>query len=200
MSERIDEDRLADHFDRSRWKKVIKYVKPYRKDMAILLAAAVITAFFDAIFPIMTKYAIAQFITPGRLHGLGLFATVFVVLAACQALFNVIYSRRAIVIEMGVGRDMKDDLFSHVQELSMDYFNSTPVGFVLARVMLDTNSLGAVFSWSLSDFVFNIAYVIFALLVGLLAIFCHRGNIKRLIEHTEHRLDFAKINKLSRKK
>lgn len=162
MSERMDEYRLADHFDRGRWKKVIRYLKPYRKDLAILLAAAVITAFFDAIFPIMTKYAIAEFINPKRLHGLGLFATVFVVLAACQALFNVIYSRRAIVIEMGVGRDMKDDLFSHVQELSMDYFNNTPVGFVLARVMLDTNSLGAVFSWSLSDFVFNIAYVVFA--------------------------------------
>ena len=60
---------------------------------------------------------------------------------------------------MGVGRDMRYDLFSHVQELSLDYFNQTPVGFILARIMSDTQSLGAVFSWRLSAFAWNLAYI-----------------------------------------
>ncbi len=162
MSDRLDEYALADKFDFSRWKKILKYINPYKRDVFILLFAAVVTAFFDAIFPVMTKFAISSFITPGKLLGLGRFALAFLTLGACQALFNVVYSKKAIVIEMGVGRDMKDDLFSHVQELSMDYFNSTPVGFIHSRVMLDTNSIGTVFSWGLSDFVFNTAYILFA--------------------------------------
>ena len=41
--------------------------------------------------------------------------------------------------------------------------------------------------------------VIFSIIVGALAIFCHRANIKRLMSHTENRLDFSKISKLGKK-
>ena len=44
-----------------------------------------------------------------------------------------------------------------------------------------------------------LAFVVFATAAGLLAIFQHRGNIQRLIEGKENRLDFAKISKISRK-
>ena len=42
--------------------------------------------------------------------------------------------------------------------------------------------------------------IVFALILSMLAIFCHRENIVRLIHHRENKLDFAKINALSRKK
>ena len=43
-------------------------------------------------------------------------------------------------------------------------------------------------------------FVVFAIAAAALAIFQHRGNIKRLIEGQENRLDFAKISKISKKK
>ncbi len=46
----------------------------------------------------------------------------------------------------------------------------------------------------------NLAYVIFAIIAGALAIFCHRANIRRLLSHTENKLDFSKITALSKKK
>ena len=39
-----------------------------------------------------------------------------------------------------------------------------------------------------------------AFMVGVLAIYSHQANIKRLLSGTENKLDFAKINKLSRKR
>ena len=42
-------------------------------------------------------------------------------------------------------------------------------------------------------------YIVFALIMCALALFCHRGNIRRLIDHTENRLDFTRISKLSQK-
>ena len=157
-----DEYALADRFDFPQWKRIFRYVRPYRRHLVILLAAAVITAFFDSVFPLMTRYAIANFIQKATLEGIVSFTVAFVALALMQTVFNVIYSKRAITIEMSVGRDMKRDLFRHVQELSLDYFNATPVGFILARIMSDTDSMGAIFSWWLSDLVFNLAYVLFA--------------------------------------
>ena len=43
----------------------------------------------------------------------------------------------------------------------------------------------------------NTGYIVFALIMCVLAVFCHRANIKRLINHTENRLDFSAISKLS---
>ena len=54
--------------------------------------------------------------------------------------------------------------------------------------------LVAILHWS------NKGYVVFAVLMGALAIFCHRSNIKRLLSRTENRLDFSKISKLGKKK
>ena len=42
-------------------------------------------------------------------------------------------------------------------------------------------------------------FLIFAVMASALAIFQHRGNIKRLLNGEENRLDFGKISKLSRK-
>ena len=43
-------------------------------------------------------------------------------------------------------------------------------------------------------------FIVFALVYSALALFAHRSIIARLINHTENKLDFAKINKLSSKK
>ena len=157
--EKHDEYALAARFNWAEWKRIFKYVSPYKKHVIALLIAAVGTGIFDAIFPMMTRYAITNFIEAKTLNGIWLFVAAFLTLALIQLWFNVRYTQHAIVIEMGVGRDMRYDLFSHVQELSLDYFNQTPVGFILARIMSDTQSLGAVFSWRLSAFAWNLAYI-----------------------------------------
>lgn len=44
------------------------------------------------------------------------------------------------------------------------------------------------------------AYVVFSIVAAVLAIFCHRSNISRLIHHCENRLDFSKIKKFNQKR
>lgn len=42
-------------------------------------------------------------------------------------------------------------------------------------------------------------YMVFAIIMSLLSIYCHRSNILRLIRGEENKLDFGKINQISRK-
>jgi len=155
--DRFDEQALADRFDTKQWKRVVKYLAPYKKHFFFLLFAAIGTGIFDAIFPLMTRYAIAEFITKRTSDGIVKFTLRFIVLAFMQCILNVIYSKESITIEMNVDRDLRYDIFSHVQELSLDYFNDTPVGFILARVMSDTDKIGAAFSWIMSNILWNTA-------------------------------------------
>ena len=52
----------------------------------------------------------------------------------------------------------------------------------------------AIFHWC------DWGYILFAVILGAMALFCHRSNIKRLLNKNENKLDFDKINKLSKKK
>ena len=42
-------------------------------------------------------------------------------------------------------------------------------------------------------------YIFFAIVCGLLSLYCHRGNLMRLIRGEENRLDFKKISRISSK-
>mgnify|MGYP002233806260 CR=1 FL=1 len=97
---------------------------------------------------------------PGRARGWAgtPWATSAVVLA--QMLCTMIFARSALKVEMYLGRDLKKRLFTHLQTLSFSYYNTTPVGTIMARVMSDANRIGSVFAWSLVDIFWSAAYVI----------------------------------------
>ena len=68
---------------------------------------------------------------------------------------------------MYVGRDMKRASFNHLQTLSFSYYNQNSVGYIHARVMSDTNRIGSLVSWSLMDGVWNVTYLLGAIVVML---------------------------------
>ncbi|NCB04379.1 MAG: ABC transporter ATP-binding protein, partial [Clostridia bacterium] len=81
----------------------------------------------------------------------------------------VLFSRTCMRIEMKMGRDLKRRAFLHLQELSFSYYNTTPVGYILARVMSDTSRISGLIAWSLLDFFWAIAYIlgVFAAMLAL---------------------------------
>ena len=62
-------------------------------------------------------------------------------------------------IEMLMGRDMRDKLFHHLQTLSFSFYNVTPVGYLLARVMSDTNRIAGMIAWNFTDILWALFYV-----------------------------------------
>lgn len=159
-----DEYELANKFNWKEWKRILRFVKPYKKIITMLLTASIILAFFNALFPMLSRYAINTFVKDQTSEGLGVFIGLFLIVALIQGGFNVLWGILAMKIDLGIGKDMRYELFRHTQTLSVEYFNKTPVGFILARISNDTNSMGATFSWMLGSIVDCIAYIVFALI------------------------------------
>ena len=61
--------------------------------------------------------------------------------------------------EMYLGRDMKQRLFHHLQTLSFSFYNVTPVGYLLSRVMSDTNRIAGMIAWNFTDILWALFYV-----------------------------------------
>ena len=66
-------------------------------------------------------------------------------------------------IEMYLGRDLRRRLFTHLQELSFSFYNVTPVGYLISRVMNDTNKIAGMLAWNLADMLWALSYLIFVL-------------------------------------
>ena len=61
---------------------------------------------------------------------------------------------------MNVGKDLKRAQFVHLQKLSFSYYNTTPVGYIHARVMSDTLKIATVLAWGLVDMFWAFVYVL----------------------------------------
>ena len=148
------------NFSLKTWKRLAGFLAPYRFNMALVISTMIFTALLDIIIPLFQRYAIDNFIEAGTKANLAPYILLYVSVIAIQTLTVVIFSRQATQVEMKLGRDLKRASFVHLQELSFSYYNQNSVGYVLARVMSDTNRIAQTVAWGLVDLLWALAYVI----------------------------------------
>ena len=155
-----DEQEYTKSFQLGIWKRLIPLLGNYRRDFALLLIFNLASAVVDVALPLFQRYAIATFIEGDTLRGLIPYALCYLVVILFQALFVVAFSRNAMYIEMSLGRDLRQKLFHHLQTLSLSFYNVTPVGYLIAREMSDTNRIASMISWNLADLLWALFYVL----------------------------------------
>ena len=146
MDDYMNED-MAKRFSLGTWAKLAPFLKPLSWRLAAVAILMVLSAAVDAVVPLFTRYAVNHFVMPGTTAGLASFTIFYISVIVFQALTTVLYSRQSMVIEMNMGKHMKDVCFTHLQKLPLSFYNTTPVGYILARVMSDTNRIGSVIAW-----------------------------------------------------
>ena len=142
------------------WAKMLPFFKPYKKYFAITIGLNLLLAGVDVLVPLFQSYAIDHFIAPDTLDGIDSFAGTYVAMILLQTIFVYVSVRAATIIEMNVGKDLKWAQFEHLQTLSFSYYNTTPVGYIHARVMSDTLRIAGMTAWGLVDMFWAFVYVI----------------------------------------
>ena len=145
---RYEEQEFTKSFDIKIWKKVLPFIMNFKGILFMVIALNLFCALADIALPLFQRYAIDNFIEEKTLSGLGVFAAAYAVVIGLQALSVIFFTRGSMKIEMRLGRDMKKACFEHLQTLSFSYYNVTPVGYILARVMNDTNKIAGLVAWN----------------------------------------------------
>ena len=145
--------------------KLLPYLKPYRFIVISMILFGLLGSLVDIVLPLFQKYALNHFIAGETLDTIISFIVAYGIILAFQVIANMISAYQACQIEMYVGRDMKRASFNHLQTLAFSYFNQNSVGYIHARVMSDTNRIGSLVSWGLMDGVWNISYILGAVVV-----------------------------------
>ena len=163
---REDED-LEEQIDFGDIKRIGAYLKPYLRQGVIILAAVLSMSAIAVAIPYMTKTMIDTVIPskdPVRLFALG------AVFLLAIVVYELLLRYRTVAITQ-VGqlmlKDMRRDLFTHIQTLPFSYFDSRPHGKILIRVVNYVNTL----SDTLSSGLINVIADIFTFLLTLVVMF-----------------------------
>lgn len=138
---------------------MLPFFRPYYKYFITTISLNVLLVAVDVLVPLFQSYAIDHFIVPDTLKGIRIFALVYAAVIVTQTVCVFFSVRAAIHIEMNVGKDLKRAQFVHLQKLSFSYYNTTPVGYIHARVMSDTLKIASVLAWGLVDMFWALVYV-----------------------------------------
>ena len=147
--------------------RIIPYLKAYRWYYPAMILTALGGTLADIAIPLFQQYALNHFIGLGVLDTLGIFVALYVGVLIFQIVVNFTSTYIGSCIETWVNRDLRQTAFNHLQTLSFSYFNQNSVGYLHARVMSDTSRIGEMVSWILLDCLWNVSYLIGAVVVML---------------------------------
>jgi ATP-binding cassette subfamily B protein len=134
-------------------KRLLTYLKPYKVPVVktLLLMAVVIAV--ELFNPYLLKLGIDKFIAEGDWQNLFLLGGIMVI----ANIVAVVCSRSRMLIMGKVSNSIlltiRQQLYSHIQKLSFAFFDSRPVGKILARIIGDVNSLNDLFTNSVTSLI-----------------------------------------------
>lgn len=164
-----EEIRHADNerIDLRVWKRLVDYGLQYKARVIRTILVLLVVSGADLAYPLLTRYAINHFIVGGTLDGLGLFGTVYVLMVIAQGIGVILFVRGAGRLEMDICYDIRQDAFAHLQQLSFSYYDTTSVGWLMARLGSDVARLSEMIAWSVVDVMWALTFAVGVVIVLL---------------------------------
>ena len=122
-------------------KRVLKFISPYKGKIILMLLMALFTVTFTLYTPILIGEGVDTIIGPGNvktkalLRILGTLAMVVLGTAVTQWIMNLLTNQ----VTYGVVQDIRNQAFSHLQEVPVSYIDSNQPGDILSRIVADVS-------------------------------------------------------------
>ena len=105
----------------------------------------------DTIFPLLSKYAVDNFVEKQTIEGLGGFAVVYFIAASILAFLVFKFISSAGKLETLMAYDIRRIGFEKLQLLPLAYYDDKAVGWLMARMTSDITRLSETIAWGLVD-------------------------------------------------
>ncbi|MEO6057044.1 MAG: ABC transporter ATP-binding protein [Gemmatimonadales bacterium] len=168
---RTSDDRDASRagYDAALLRRLLGYLRPYRWLTGAAIALLMTQSALALVGPVLTQRVLDVAVPRHDLGLLGLLATLYLITLALD--FVVEYGGTLLTTFIGqrVMYDLRMQLFSHLQRLSIGYFDRHPVGRLMTRVTSDVETLNELFSSGVVT-IFGDAFTLVAIMGVMLAI------------------------------
>ncbi|WP_035495575.1 ABC transporter ATP-binding protein [Fusobacterium sp. oral taxon 370] len=118
-------------------KKFISYYKPHKKMFFLDLLAAFLISICDLFYPILTRSILYDFIPNKKLKTIFLFLFILALIYIFKMLSNYFVGYYGHIVGVKIQADMRRDLFKHIQNMPISYFDKNQTGDIMSRIVND---------------------------------------------------------------
>lgn len=162
------EEEFSTEFNGQTVLRILGLTKPHWPWLIGFVVTIGIVSALDAYFTFLGKQIIDEGILAGDRVALFQIIRTYALLTIVQVInvFGFIYL--AGVLGERVQYDLRKNTFNHLQNLSLSYFDRTPVGWIMSRVTSDSERIAQLVTWGLLDVTWgllNIGTAVYFMLV-----------------------------------
>ncbi len=172
-----EEEVLGKAYDSRLMARLLKYLRPYRWQVAVALVSIFLKSFADVLGPYLTKVAIDRYLAPAKglstgfwnwlsprpITGIGQIAGIYVGLLVFSFLLEFLQTYFMQWTGQKVMFDLRRQIFRHLQRLHVAFFDKNPVGRLVTRVTTDVDALNEMFTSGVVS-IFEDLFVLFGIL------------------------------------
>ncbi len=175
-----EEEVLGKAYDSRLMARLLKYLRPYRWQVAIALVSILLKSFADVLGPYLTKVAIDRYLAPkgaptatssgiwswlsqNAVTGIAQIAAIYVGLLVFSFLLEFLQTYFMQWTGQKVMFDLRRQIFRHLQRLHVAFFDKNPVGRLVTRVTTDVDALNEMFTSGVVS-IFEDLFVLFGIL------------------------------------
>jgi ATP-binding cassette subfamily B protein len=164
----FEEEEFSTQFNGQTLKRILAQTKPYRTWVICFLALIALVSFQDSFFTYLSKLIIDEGIIAGDKERLIQLITLYASLIVVQAVAVFGFIFLAGILGERVRYDLRRQMFSHLQGLSLSYYSKTPIGWIMSRVTSDASRISELVTWGLIDSTWSVLNLVTAVFFMLL--------------------------------
>lgn len=166
----IEDDKIVGKvYDAQLLKRLLGYGKPYWYLIILAVLMIIVAALLETLGPYLTKVAVDNHIIPKDYPGL--VAVMGLYIGVLTANFAIKYFQ--ILLTQYVGQkiifDLRNEIFTHLQQLHQQFFDKNPVGRLMTRVTSDVEALNQMFTQGLV-MIFGDIFLIGSIVIMMLSL------------------------------
>ncbi|MFN2234229.1 MAG: ABC transporter ATP-binding protein, partial [Anaerolineales bacterium] len=129
--------------------RLLFYLKPFKVTLILVFVFVILYTLLGLVGPYLMGVAIDQYIIPGDVPGLIKISLLMLAVFSLNAVFQVLSNWIMAAVSQGALKQMRRDLFQHLQTLSLRFFDRNPAGELMSRLTNDIDAINQAVSQNL---------------------------------------------------
>jgi ATP-binding cassette, subfamily B, multidrug efflux pump len=141
-----DEEILGKAYDAALMRRLLGYLRPYKRYVALALAAIISASMLQLAQPYLIKLAIDRHIATGNPAGLDRIALAFLMILFAGFGLEYLQTWTLQMTGQRIMYDLRMQIYGHLQRLDVPFYDRNPVGRLMTRVTTDVDVLNDLFT------------------------------------------------------
>ena len=133
-------------FDLKLLRKILTYVKPYKRVFYGGIIFTVLLSIFATSRPIFIQHVIDNYIIKPNPDKLMQFTLIILGILVVESVVQFFFIYSANFLGQSIIRDMRVKLYRHILSFKLSYFDRTPIGKLVTRAVSDMETIANIFS------------------------------------------------------